>query len=652
MKGINKSNECSLEGRSSASLLDEMRSVGNDGYGVKVAVIDGAVDCGHPLLINAKINIPNSDCNVTTHGTAVASLIVGEAIGLAKKVEVFSLPVFTENECGAVKGCSEQNIAKAINEAIRLDCDVINISGASASVNGLGCDELKKAVLECEKKGITIVAATGNEGRNSEALPASLPTVIAVGACDTLGQPAKFNNHGAKLRKKTLLASGIDIPVALPDNLVATLSGSSFATPIVSAISALILAALNLDKNSRCRSKSIREILFRTASKIPVSYLSSNKLSNKHENYKLNISALLVDVLQELNRPKKLSTKRKYNMNDPTVNEEAVQPQSEFILSKGMVEPEAENARLGSAEDINQSSALRLPTINDPAPNTEVHVRPSLVQPQGSDAISLRSEDKVFLVGTIGYDFGTEARLDYFTQEMGNSKGHPFDPVEMSTFLKDDDHLEKSNALIWTVKIDGIPVYAIEPDNQFAVLQYMRLVSFLFDQERNGVERISVAGIITGETRLFNGQIVPRVSPVLRGMFNWTSKALAQAVMGNEQAKTIHSENLTNFLNRIYYELRNRGATSQERAINYAATNAYQMKEVFEDAISENLFLNNISAEVSPVSRPDSDCWDVVLEFFNPKERLNAARKLYRYTIDVSDVMPVTVGALRSWNAY
>jgi hypothetical protein len=122
--------------------------------------------------------------------------------------------------------------------------------------------------------------------------------------------------------------------------------------------------------------------------------------------------------------------------------------------------------------------------------------------------------------------------------------------------------------------------------------------------------------------------------------------------MGDEAYSDKQKEQLSNFLNRVYYELRNRGIESHERAINYAATNAYQMKEVFDDAYKENLFLNKISAESSPVCRPDSDCWDVILEFFNPKERLTVARKLYRYTIDVSDLMPVTVGALRSWYAY
>jgi len=654
MKNEVDEGECVAVSDRSNALIEMIQEVGGNGYGIKVAIVDGAIDCGHPLLINANIVFPEGGKDITTHGTAVASLIVGEAIGLARKVEVYSLPVFTENEHGITKGCSEQNIAKAINKAISLNCDVINISGASTSINGLGCDELKKAVLECEDKGITIIAATGNDGQNTESLPASLPSVIAVGACDSHGRPASFNNYGLKLRKKTLLASGVDMPVALPQSMVARLSGSSFAAPIVSAIAALVLAALELNIKNSSRSKIVREILFRTASQVHHRYSSSNKPSEKETTYKLNISALLSEVLQELHRRKRKSpTKRKSNMKDTTFNEEAVQPQSEEALPESAIVPAEDN--MAGGEDLNgraKNHTLQLPTINDSAPNTEVHVAPSLVQPQGSDAVSLRSADKVFLVGTIDYDFGTEARLDYFTQEMSNGKGHPFDPVEMASFLSDGDHVEKSNALIWTLKIDGIPVYSIEPDNQFAVLQYIRLVKFLYDQEKEGVERVSVAGVITGETRLFNGQIVPRISPVLRGMFNWTSKALAQAVIDDGKMDSPSTEQLSNFLNRIYYELRNRGTSSQERAINYAATNAYQMKEIFDDAFSEQLVLNNISAELSPVSRPDSDCWDVVLEFFNPKERLTSARKLYRYTIDVSDVIPVTVGALRSWNAY
>ncbi len=313
---------------------------------------------------------------------------------------------------------------------------------------------------------------------------------------------------------------------------------------------------------------------------------------------------------------------------------------------------------------------------NEVTPETPVEVNAAKIaremEPQvaGLKPQDVLHADKVFVVGQIGYDFGTEARLDYFTQVMGGKASHPFDPVHMATHLLEGDNIEQSNAMTWTLKIDGIPVYAIEPENQFVVLQYQQLVNFLYDQEKNGVERISIAGTVIGETRLFNGQIVPTIAPVLRGMFNWRSRDLATAVMSAASVRDIgtqgsksnnlpdvassqsQSEAIKSFLDRVYYELRNRGSSSSERALNYAATNAYQMSEVFCDALEQNLFLNKISAVESPVSRPDSDCWDVVLEFFNPKERLTSARKLYRYTIDVSDIMPVTVGELRSWHAY
>jgi hypothetical protein len=38
----------------------------------------------------------------------------------------------------------------------------------------------------------------------------------------------------------------------------------------------------------------------------------------------------------------------------------------------------------------------------------------------------------------------------------------------------------------------------------------------------------------------------------------------------------------------------------------------------------------------------DSDCWDVQVTFFDP-ENDRRARAVYQYTIDVSDVMPVSL---------
>ncbi|MDB9394481.1 peptidase, partial [Microcystis aeruginosa CS-573] len=43
-----------------------------------------------------------------------------------------------------------------------------------------------------------------------------------------------------------------------------------------------------------------------------------------------------------------------------------------------------------------------------------------------------------------------------------------------------------------------------------------------------------------------------------------------------------------------------------------------------------------------------SECWDVKLKFFDPENGLRAKR-VFRFTIDVSDRTPVTLGEVRSW---
>ncbi|NEQ10674.1 MAG: peptidase S8, partial [Moorea sp. SIO4E2] len=60
--------------------------------------------------------------------------------------------------------------------------------------------------------------------------------------------------------------------------------------------------------------------------------------------------------------------------------------------------------------------------------------------------------------------------------------------------------------------------------------------------------------------------------------------------------------------------------------------------------------LDTIGVERSPFCRVDSDCWDVKLKFFDP-ENDRRAKKILRYTIDVSDIMPVTMGQPRIWDA-
>ena len=150
------------------------------------------------------------------------------------------------------------------------------------------------------------------------------------------------------------------------------------------------------------------------------------------------------------------------------------------------------------------------------------------------------------------------------------------------------------------------------------------------------------------------------IYPDLRGMYSWSTQALVKSIVGAEPKesdsdKKKHdyrdkSEAIRSFLDRLYYDIRNMGLDPRDRAMNYAATNAFQLERVFEKSIKEEMQLDTIEVERSPVCRVDSDCWDVKLYFFNPAKQFEIARKVYRFTVDVSDVVPVLVGEVRQWS--
>lgn len=276
----------------------------------------------------------------------------------------------------------------------------------------------------------------------------------------------------------------------------------------------------------------------------------------------------------------------------------------------------------------------------------------------------------VYAIGMIGINFGSEARRDSFTAQIDVDVGQPCpdDPAQMLPFLNDNE--EYAEALIWTLEMDGNPVYAIRPEGAFASKAYAKLREFL----ANRAERVSIPGVIVGKIRLLSGQVVPVIMPEVRGMYGWSITDLVDAVTssvkkgpyyrskklygskqpGSDKPCSDLSEDekkrfVSQFLMKIYHEMRNLGRAPQDRAINFAGTNLFQAATIFEDEAVRCMMLDRIEVERSPACRPDSDCWDVKMIFFNPYERLTQAKEVWRFTIDVSDVIPVSIGLPASW---
>jgi cyanobactin maturation PatA/PatG family protease len=336
-----------------------------------------------------------------------------------------------------------------------------------------------------------------------------------------------------------------------------------------------------------------------------------------------------------------------------TIGQQAIQAPNGG--EKNMDIENAAPAAADTSEDTNAhtdaQSTEQVMTSAEPGYDPLRAITPSQVQPaQGDGEPSL-----VFALGAIGYDLMGESRRDSLAQHL---EGDPNDPAQLLAYL--ETNAWDAETVTWTLNLDATPIYAVKPTGAFANSGYERLRQFLGEQLTEGVERVSIPGVIAGQVQLFSGQIVPLIAaPELRCMYSWTTAALVESVCGEApdekkaasdyQAYVQKREAVANFLERVYHELRNLGISSQERAINYAAANALNVSRIFEAALKEEMELDAIEAEPSPICRPGSDCWEIRLTFFNPARVFEQARKVYRFSVDVSDVCPVMVGDVRSW---
>lgn len=598
------------------------------------------------------------------HGTHIASVIFGQhdgpIKGIAPRCRGLIVPVFKEGGSGSLAPCSQLDLARAILQAIQHGAHIINISGGELSPSGAAHPLLADAVQNCAANGILIVAAAGNEGCDCLHIPGALPSVLAVGAMNAQGLPLDFSNWGKRYQTQGILAPGENILGASSGGRTVTNSGTSYATPFVSGVAALLLS-LQLTRGQKPNSRAVREAILSSAVGCEDDPVPDCRrlLAGR-----LNIKGAMSQVM-----------KGGGTMSDSEERQEGIQshgqedagpktPTDETLATARGTMRSSRSPAEGSAEPTRLQKPS--PTVSQENVNsvTRGAVVPNRVHASTCSCLAggpctcgtATSAQLVFALGTLGYDFGTEARRDSVLQHMA-APASPYDPNQLLAYLERNPW--DAAAIFWTLTLETTPIYTIQPQGAFASDIYKRLRDFLGEQTRGEVERVSIPGHIVGSARLFTGQVVPVIWPEPRGMYSWNTTALVDAVcgpappeeapQGEKEQYTQKMQGVTNFLRRVYEELRNLGITPQERAINYAATNAFQIGEVFRDAIREGMDLDTIEVERSPLCRPESDCWDVKLTFFNPRKVFEQARKVYRFTVDVSDVVPVMVGPVRSW---
>ncbi len=212
------------------------------GKGVKIAVIDTGVDSNHSDFKDTKINvhrvIHGKDLKNYTHGTRVTSIICSYpncrngVLGMAPDAEITMIDVLDDN--GNVQ---TNDLIRAINYAIRDNVDIINISFGVEEHS----EKLHIAIRKAYDKGITIVAAAGNELNGNVLYPARFDETICVAAESNDGK----NLHSLKGCNNYITVPGENIITAYSNkeytNIYSIYSGSSMASPIVTGTVALII---------------------------------------------------------------------------------------------------------------------------------------------------------------------------------------------------------------------------------------------------------------------------------------------------------------------------------------------------------------------------------------------------------------------------
>lgn len=230
---------------------------------VRVAVIDTGVDCTHPDFMNAsgtsadsaaggQINFTLSyafvqttvagaacawfdDAGHGTHtaGTVAASTQNGQGVAaLGYPVELIIYKGLDSNGSG-----DDVTLSNAIMKAADAGARVV-----SMSLGGAGYSQsLQDAINYAWQRNTLVVAAAGNSNVSTLTFPAGANHAIGVAASDSTNNRASFSNYGSYV---DIAAPGVSILSTYPVNKntggYATLSGTSMATPHVSALAGLV----------------------------------------------------------------------------------------------------------------------------------------------------------------------------------------------------------------------------------------------------------------------------------------------------------------------------------------------------------------------------------------------------------------------------
>lgn len=208
---------------------------------VRIGLIDGPVDLGMTRAVGLSIvthSVLDADRDPASsdHATSLALLVAANGgaespAGLASGARIYAAEALERS--GSTNIMTLDNLIAALDWLVSERVELINLSLA-----GPRNRVLARAMQGVSERGIVLVAAAGNDGRDDVAFPAADPHVISVTAIDARKRRYRSANIGQEI---DFAAPGVDVLIPGPGE-TRYRSGTSYAAAVVSALVARELA--------------------------------------------------------------------------------------------------------------------------------------------------------------------------------------------------------------------------------------------------------------------------------------------------------------------------------------------------------------------------------------------------------------------------
>ena len=206
------------------------------GKGVVVAVLDTGVnyrlkDLDDNYLGGYDFAYDDPDpMDLEGHGTTVTALLCGDGDdlfkGIAPNASYYAVKVLDDSGSGKLS-----DVLDGLDWALRHNVSIVSMSYGQPTYS----PSEHTAIKALYNKGVILVGAGGNEGYERLIYPAGYPEVVSVGAVNNYGEVASWSNKGAFIG-----APGVEITILTRHGTLSTGSGTSYSTPIVSGVIALM----------------------------------------------------------------------------------------------------------------------------------------------------------------------------------------------------------------------------------------------------------------------------------------------------------------------------------------------------------------------------------------------------------------------------